>query len=89
MKKRNMLNKNSSIIVNFDCSEKKINKLLKDLGLSGVRVSTIISRWAVDVPFWKEDYYADKLLESDLVERVYLSPKKYYETEETSDGNEN
>lgn len=89
MKKRNVLNKNSSIIVNFDCSEKKINKLLKDLGLSGVRVSTIISRWAVDVPFWKEDYYADKLLESDLVERVYLSPKKYYETEETSDGNEN
>lgn len=75
MKKRNMLNKNSSIIVNFDCSEKKINKLLKDLGLSGVRVSTIISRWAVDVPFWKEDYYADKLLESDLVERVLKSQK--------------
>ena len=87
--KRNMSNRNSSIIVNFDCSDKKINKLLKELNLSGVRVSTIMPRWAVDVPFWKEDYYVDKLLESDLVERVYLSPKKYYETEEASDGNEN
>jgi hypothetical protein len=40
-----------------------------------VRVSTIINRWAVDVPFWKEDHYAEKFLESDLVERIYRTPK--------------
>jgi hypothetical protein len=82
MKKRSILNKNSSIIVNFDCSDKKVNKLLKDIGLSGTRVSNIISRWAIDVPFWKEDYYVEKLLESDLVERIYLSPRKYQEYSE-------
>jgi hypothetical protein len=75
-KNRNNSNKNSNIIVNFNCySDKKINKLLKDFNLSGVRVSTIINRWAVDVPFWKEDHYAEKFLESDLVERIYRTPK--------------
>lgn len=83
-KNKNVLNKNSNIIVNFHCyPDKKINKFLKDLNLSGVRVSTIINRWAVDVPFWKEDYYAEKFLESEMVERIYKSPKinrKYEES---------
>lgn len=68
-----MENKNKflNVVINFDCSEKKINKLLKSLSLSGVRVSGIINRWAVDVPFWKKDYYLEKLIESDLIEKIF------------------
>lgn len=87
-KNKNVLNKNSNIVVNFYCySDKKISKFLKDLNLSGVRVSNIINRWAIDVPFWKEDYYAEKLLESTMVEKIYRNPKikKYEEVREAAE----
>lgn len=81
-KRKNSLNKNTHIVVNFfPATEKEINKLLKSLNLTGVRVSNLVPRWSIDVPFWKEDYFVQKLSESDLVEKIYQNPsrKSYYE----------
>lgn len=76
-KKTNSLNRNSSIIVKFyPIADQEINEFLESLNISGVRVSNLISRWAIDVPYWKEHHYANKLMESDLVEKVYLNPSK-------------
>jgi hypothetical protein len=72
MKKKNNLNRNCNIIVNFyPATEKEIKRLLKSLSVEGFKVSNLIERWSVDVPFWKENYYAEKLLESELVEKIY------------------
>ena len=73
MKKRsNSLNKNTNIVVKFlPSTDKEINNLLGSLNLTGVRVSSLIPRWAIDVPFWKESYFAEKLEQSELVEKIY------------------
>ena len=71
-KRSNSLNKNTNIVVKFHPStDKEINKLLGSLNLTGVRVSNLIPRWAIDVPFWKESYFAEKLEQSELVEKIY------------------
>jgi hypothetical protein len=84
MKKKNKLSKITSIIVKFyPATDKEINKLLKKLSLNGVCVSNLMNRWAIDVPYWKEKYYSEKLSESDLVEKVHPNPsyKKIYSNE--------
>jgi hypothetical protein len=91
MKRKSNLNKNTHIVVKFyPSTDKEINKLLKSLNLSGVRVSNLISRWSIDVPFWKENYFAEKLAESELVEKIYRNPsrREIYERveEEQQDG---
>ena len=76
-KKKNILNKNTSIIVKFfDSSDEEISEALSELNLSGVRVSNLINRWAIDVPFWKEQYYTEKLKNLDLVETIHASPNQ-------------
>ena len=67
--------KNKSLFVKFheDVSEKDVHSLLYKMGVSGVRVSSLINRWAVEVPFWKEEFYVDKFLDSDMTEVVYES----------------
>jgi hypothetical protein len=71
-KRSNSLNKNTNIVVKFyPSTDKEINKLLGSLNLTGVRVSNLIPRWAIDVPFWKESYFAEKLEQSELVEKIY------------------
>jgi hypothetical protein len=72
---KNKNNKNSSIVVKFyPATTKEIKKLLDSHNLFGVKVSNIINRWAIDVPFWKEEYYCNKLSESELVEKTYRNP---------------
>jgi hypothetical protein len=91
-KKANNSNKNTNIVVNFNSnSDKEINKFLKSLNLSAVRVSNLFSRWAIDVPFWKEDYFAQKLSESEIVEKIYRNPtgkRTYDNTQKKEVGDE-
>ena len=69
-------NKNSNIVINFHSStDKEILDFLSNLNISGVRVSNLFRRWAIDVPFWKESYLVEKLAESELVEKVYTLPR--------------
>ena len=61
------------------------------LGISGVRVSNLVNRWAVEVPFWKEEIFTEKLQNSDLVERInegFDKKRKNIVEEEREDENE-
>jgi hypothetical protein len=89
-KKKNSLNKNTSIIVKFiDCTDDEIDESLKSINLSGVRVSNLINRWAIEVPFWKEQYHTEQLKKLDLIDTVHTSlnsaANRYYRKEEVVD----
>lgn len=64
--------KNNTLIVRFydDVADKEVHSMLAWLGISGTRVSTLIRRWAVEIPYWREEEFLDKLYESELVDVV-------------------
>jgi len=65
--------KQRSIFVKFNhgVADKRILSELKSMGVTGSRVSALINRWVVDVPFWKEEEYVERLWGCDLVEAVH------------------
>jgi hypothetical protein len=65
--------KNKSIFVKFyeDIDDKEINSLLVSMGVFGTRVSNLINRWAIEVPFWREESFMTKFSENELVEKVH------------------
>lgn len=66
------MKKTSTIIVTFyEYSEKEINKFFKENEISGTRVSTIVNRWAVEVPYWKEQEFIDKFYENEIIKSVH------------------
>lgn len=72
VKRKNNLNRNNSLIVKFyPATDKEIFKLLRELNLTGTKISNLINRWSIDVPFWREKHFTEKLLESELVEKVH------------------
>jgi hypothetical protein len=88
--------KNNTLMVRFyeDVADKEVHAMLAWLGISGNRVSTLIKRWAVEVPYWREEEFLDKLYESDLVEAIsgHFNKTKLaaeaYQLEEKSDENQ-
>lgn len=67
--------RNKSLFVKFydDVVEEEIGDLLSSLNVSGTRVSNLINRWAIEIPFWKEGHFIEKFYESDIVERIHES----------------
>lgn len=67
--------KYNTLLVKFyeDVADKEAHSTLAWLGVSGARVSALIRRWAVEVPYWKEDELVNKFYSSDLVEAVHGS----------------
>lgn len=65
--------KQRSIFVKFnhEATDKQILSELKSMGISGSRVSNLVNRWVLEVPFWKEEEYSEKLAGNDLVEVVH------------------
>jgi hypothetical protein len=65
--------KNRSVFVKFyeDVSSKDVHSMLAMLGVSGTKVSSIINRWAVEVPFWKEEQFVAKFYDDAKVELVH------------------
>lgn len=65
--------KNRSIFVRFrdETTEKEIRSELARLGMSGSRVSNLVNRWVLEVPFWKEEEYSAMLAQSEFVETVH------------------
>lgn len=65
--------KYNTLLVRFyeDVADKEAHSMLAWLGISGTRVSTLIRRWAVEVPWWKEDEFVKKLYASEIVECVH------------------
>lgn len=82
--------KYNTILVKFynDVGDKEARSLLAQMGVGGTRVSTLIKRWAVEVPYWRENEYLNKFYDSELVMAVHDSFDKSYEGEEeaTNDG---
>lgn len=65
--------KNKSIFVKFkdDTNDKQVNEFLNSLGIYGTRVSNLMNRWAIEIPFWREGHFTEKMLESELVAKVH------------------
>lgn len=62
---------NSTIFVVFEpVPDKDVKIFLSDHALFGTRVSSLINRYAVEVPFGKEDHFKTLLSESSIVKSV-------------------
>jgi hypothetical protein len=72
---RRFKDRNKSIFVKFydDIMDEEVGELLSSFGVSGTRVSNLINRWAVEIPFWKEGVFVENFSESELVEKVHDS----------------
>ena len=71
---RRFRDNNKSIFVKFydDVGDQEVGALLSSLGVAGIKVSNLINRWAVEVPFWKEGFFLEKFdAETELVEMVH------------------
>jgi hypothetical protein len=84
---KRMKDKNKSIFVKFydDVTDQEACKLMASIGVTGSRVSTLIKRWAIEVPFWREDFYCEKFAESEFVERIHEGPERKKFQEETGE----
>lgn len=67
--------KHNTILVKFyeNITDREVRSALAMIGVSGTRVSTLIRRWAVEVPYWVEKEYVEKFYESDIVQAVHNS----------------
>ena len=89
---RRFKDRNKSVFVKFydDVCEEEVGELLSSLGVAGIRVSNLINRWAVEVPFWKEGFFLEKFdAETELVEKVHDSfdrKRTNYGAEDEGDG---
>lgn len=65
--------KHRSIFVKFhhDVMESEIRSELALMGISGSKVSSLVNRWVLEVPFWKEEEYMEKFYDNELVEAVH------------------
>lgn len=50
--------------------DKTIEKLLDKLGIAGYRVGSVINRFAVEVPYGREEELAQALEDSNIVARI-------------------
>lgn len=82
--------KNRSIFVKFvdDATAREINSLLDPLGAKAIRVSSLINRWVIEVPFWKAETCLDKMEESGLVDVVHDDFSRRRESQYEQEGQE-
>lgn len=83
--------KNNTLVVKFydDVSDKEVHEMLAWMGISGCRVSSLLKRWAIEVPYWKEREFAEKLYQKDIVESISNSFSKTKPTTEESEASYN
>lgn len=78
--------KNRSIFVKFyqNIPEEEVREFLGSLNLEGFRSSTLINRWVLEVPFWKENFYLEKLYQSEIIEQIHenLNKKIFFNNQE-------
>jgi len=80
---------NKSIFVKFndEVSDSEINSFLYSLGVSGVRVSSLINRWVIEIPFWKENYFLEKINNSEIISTIHDFERKIINEEEMQEEN--
>lgn len=76
--------KNNTLLVKFydDVADQEVHSMLAWMGISGIRVSSFVKRWAVEVPYWREGEYLEKFYRHELVEAVHDSFNKSEPLEE-------
>jgi hypothetical protein len=76
--------KYNTLLVKFyeNATDKEVRSVLAHMGLNGTRVSTLVRRWAVEVPYWLEGDYIVKFYNNDMVEAIHNSFNKTEESEE-------
>ena len=75
---RSKLNRHNTLLIKFNVnSDKYISSWFKNFNLEHFKVSSLIQRWAVEVPFWKEEEYIDEFFNSYIVESIMQMPKPY------------
>jgi hypothetical protein len=67
--------KNNTLLVKFydDVGDVEARAMLATMGVSGTRVSALVKRWAVEVPYWREEEYLYKFYDSELVQAIHDS----------------
>lgn len=82
--------KNNTLLVKFydEADDKTVKGILATMGISGTRVSTLIRRWAVEVPYWREEEFLYKFYDNELVQAIHESFDKEKE-EKDGETNEN
>jgi hypothetical protein len=73
----------NTVLVKFyeDVADKEARSALALMGVSGTRVSALVKRWAVEVPYWQEQEFVEKFYDCDLVLAVHNSFDKVEEAE--------
>jgi hypothetical protein len=82
-----MKDKNNTLLVKFydDVGDVEARAMLATMGVSGTRVSSLVRRWAVEVPYWREEEYLYKFYDSELVRAVHDCFDKEREEENAQD----
>ena len=72
MPKRAKDNKRTIFVkFNEDVTDKEVRRAMSSMDVGGTKVSTLINRWAVEVPFWKEALFVERFSQNELVEMVH------------------
>lgn len=81
--------KSNTLLVKFydEADDKTVRGMLATMGISGTRVSTLIRRWAVEVPYWREEEFLYKFYENEFVQAIHDSFDKEKEKEGESSEN--
>ena len=88
MNKKNKLisnfNKHNTLLLKFNTdSDSEVESWLGNFNLEFFKVSSLIQRWAVEVPFWKEEEYIQKFFKCSMVESILRTPR--YKRQEFDD----
>jgi hypothetical protein len=76
-----LIMRTSTLVLNFDngYSDSEIENVFKEFNVWGTKVSSLIKRYAVEIPAGKEEEFMDKFEERDEVSYIFedcLRPKK-------------
>lgn len=72
------MKKTSCLIVTFyTATENEINDFLNSYNVSGVRASSIIPRYAVEVSSWKEKEFIEEFSKNELVKSIHPYVEKF------------
>jgi len=75
---RSKLNRHNTLLIKFNItSDNYISSWFNGFNLEHFKCSSLIQRWAVEVPFWKEEEYIDKFFDSSIVESIMQMPKHH------------
>lgn len=63
----------STLFVTFHqwASDESIESLFEELDVLGFRVGTVVNRFAVEVPYGKEEEFSNSINEKDIVNRIF------------------